>query len=61
MDQLTAALADLDRADLGAIAAEFSYRSHAHLDAGSPWTRTYAAIASAALDALNAASESDAR
>lgn len=54
MDQLTEALADVPAEDLDAIIAEFAYRAEEYAAVDSPYSRVYAAVACAAIDALNA-------
>jgi hypothetical protein len=51
---LTEALSDLPSADLDALISEFFTRMEAGLETGNPFTRLYALIAVAGIDAQNA-------
>lgn len=53
MDKLAEALSALPADDLEAIVCEFSWRAEVMAETNGDWSRVYAVIACAAVDALN--------
>jgi hypothetical protein len=54
MENLVCAFRELDASDLDAIVAEFAWRAEVMAEANGDWSRVYAVIACAAIDARNA-------
>ncbi|PSK63412.1 hypothetical protein B0E53_04659 [Micromonospora sp. MH33] len=54
MNDLVTAFRELDAGDLDAIVSEFAWRAEVMAEANGDWSRVYALIACAAVDALNA-------
>lgn len=54
MEKLTEAFRELDASDIEAIVSEFAWRAEVMAEANGDWSRVYALIACAAVDALHA-------
>lgn len=54
MEKLTEAFRELDASGIEAIVSEFAWRAEVMAEANGDWSRVYALIACAAVDALHA-------